>query len=416
MMERELRLCFLTPEYALRPPFGGIATYTRDAARWLASAGHEVHIVLPSRLEPAHTEGDEGVRVHFVPATRIRIRRLLNYASRVPGLSALREAYCGWGLIEGSLGTWRTIRELSKSRPFDLIEVADSYGLGFWGTANRFRGVPILIRSHGYIDLTLRHVDWCGARLQFALERFSVRRANFVLAASQERVAHYRSTFGVAPSKIAALPYGIAVDRRRGCFGLRPGNQDSPSILYLGRVERRKGCDVLLEALRIVKEKEPRARVTFVGQVAADMEGLFWAFTQESNTWVRYVPAVPQGETAAYLRQSDMLVLPSRFETLPRVLIEALAAGVPQVATPVNGIPEIVEDGVTGLLVELDNPAALAEAILQLCNSPGLRAEMGRRSRRRALERFEISAVMAKQVRVYRALTEGRSPLLALDQ
>ena len=169
-----LRLCFISPEYALHPPFGGIATYTRDTARWLVANGHQVHVVLVSRTCPPGTEDDNGVKVHLVPPQRIRPRRILRYAAQVPGLRSLYEAYAGWNLLEDSLGAWRAIRGLSpRAGPFDVIEAADTFGLGFWGPANRFRRTPILIRSHGYADPSLLGRNWPGMQFQLALERFS---------------------------------------------------------------------------------------------------------------------------------------------------------------------------------------------------------------------------------------------------
>jgi glycosyltransferase involved in cell wall biosynthesis len=317
--------------------------------------------------------------------------------------------------VEDSAGIWRAIKSLSSQERFDLIEVPDYFGLGFWGTANRFRRVPIMVRSHGYLDLTLPHLNWAGASFQFALERFSVRQADFVLAASSERVLHYQATFGVLPTRIASLVYGI------DALGFA---QDSPathtrnytSILYLGRVELRKGCDLLLDALRTVHRAEPRTQVTFIGSVADDMAEDFSAFLQSESSWVRHLGAIAKEQVGQHMAQHDMIVLPSRFETLPRVLIEALAVGIPQVATPVNGIPEIVEHDVTGLLVEPENPHALAEAMLKLAAAPETRAKMSFRSRQRAMEKFDISRVMRSYVHVVRALVEGRSPHSVLDQ
>ena len=197
---------------------------------------------------------------------------------------------------------------------------------------------------------------------------------------------------------------------------LAPPDSADAVILYLGRVEVRKGCEVLLEALRTVHLRSPRARVVFVGPIATDMKVAFEAFLQETTGWVEYAGMVPQAEVRTYLERSDMIVLPSRMETLPRVLIEALAAGVPQISTPANGIPEIVEDGVTGFLVDPLTPDALAEAILRLCISPKLRATMAQQSRARALAKFDIDRLMTVQVEVYRALQEGRSPLDVLKQ
>jgi glycosyltransferase involved in cell wall biosynthesis len=354
--------------------------------------------------------------VHSVPTQRIKPRRLLNYAARVSGLSFLRDAYAGWNRLEDSVGTWRAVSELSRRESFDVVEVADFSALGFWGTLRPRRPTPILVRSHGYQKLDLPGWNQDGARFQLALERYSVRHADFVLAASIERVSHYQAIFDVEPLKVGALPYGISMPGPPSFDA--PVGQDAKvvTVLYIGRVELRKGCDVLFEALGIAHGRRPSIRAVFIGPIAEDMMHAFAAFLEETASWTQYQGTVPQEQITACLREGDMIVLPSRFETLPRVLIEALAAGVPQVATPVNGIPEIVDDGVTGILVEPDNPEALAAAIERLSASPELRSMMAQRSRARAFEKFDIEKVMPRQVEVYRALVEGRSPLEALAQ
>ena len=132
-----MRICFLTTEYALHPPYGGIATYTREAARWLAAKGHEVDVVLVARAGPHGVREDAGVMVHTVPTQRIKPRRLLAYAARIPGLATLEDAYAGWNLLENSVGAWKAIDRLSRTRRFDVVEAADYSGLGFWGMLPR---------------------------------------------------------------------------------------------------------------------------------------------------------------------------------------------------------------------------------------------------------------------------------------
>jgi glycosyltransferase involved in cell wall biosynthesis len=274
--------------------------------------------------------------------------------------------------------------------------------------------MPILCRSHGYLDLKLPGYDRVGARFQLALERYSVQHADFVLAASAERVGYYRAAFGVEPSKIGDLPYGISMPEPPSIRTSASQDEKPVTILYVGRVELRKGCDILFDALRIVHESLPSLRVLFVGPVADDMSQAFTAFLEETRLWVHALGSVPQEEVAGYLRQGDMIVLPSRFETLPRVLIEALAAGVPQIGSSANGIPEIVDDGVTGFVIDPIAPEAFADAIFRLVSSPELRARMSERSRERALAKFEIDSVMNRQVKVYRALASGEPPLKVL--
>jgi glycogen synthase len=399
-----LRICFITPEYALNPPFGGIATYTRDAAQWFADQGHTVQVFVPSKDSTRQTLNDQRVQIHIVPYQRIRIRRILNYASKVIFLRSLREAYCGWSLLENSVNIWREVIKENKKEPFDIIEVADWSGLGFWGLFRKHLDVPVVVRSHGFVNENIPSWNQCGSRFQLALERYVVQNADMVLAASQERVKHYSELFHVPLNQITSLPYGLAVAYLQTTSRLEHlAPSTKTDIFYLGRIERRKGCDVLFHALEKVHQQIPSITARFVGYVAADMNSEFAEFLARNQDWVEHVEAVSHDQAMAYLAHSKMVVLPSRFETLPRVLLEALAVGTPQIATPVNGIPEVIEHNVTGYLVEPDNAIALAAAMADLYHlSDKEYTRMCQHSQQKAEADFDLSSVMPKQLSLYR--------------
>src|SRR5204863_7471061 len=96
------------------------------------------------------------------------------------------------------------------------------------------------------------------------------------------------------------------------------------------------------------------------------------------------------------LAASDFFVLPSRTEGLPLCLLEAMAQGLPAIATPVGGVPEVIEEGITGLLTPVEDPAALAEAIRRLAAEPALRARMGAAAQRRAAEEFSFAEMTGR--------------------
>jgi glycosyltransferase involved in cell wall biosynthesis len=105
------------------------------------------------------------------------------------------------------------------------------------------------------------------------------------------------------------------------------------------------------------------------------------------------------------LATSDVFVLSSRWEGLPRAIIEAMFAGLPVVATDVGGSAELVENGATGFVVEPRNPRALAEGLQKLLDDPMLRRKMGEAGRRRALECFDIRTMLESTYMVYRTVT-----------
>ncbi|MCB0255201.1 MAG: glycosyltransferase family 4 protein [Anaerolineae bacterium] len=396
---------------------GGIATYTRDTARWLVKHGHSVHVVCVTRTSPPGEEDDEGVRVHFVRPTRIRPRQLLRMVGQVPGLAFLQEAYAGWDLLENSLGAWRAVWRLDRRMHFDVIECADFGGLAFWGLLSSLKSRTIL-RGHGYLHLELPHTIWPGRHFHHALEKFCVRQTRFVLTASEYLARCYVGEFGVEEKKVMPWPYGINQKRlfeQAACSTLRSMWSDEPTALYVGRIERQKGNDLLFSTLHIVHQMNPDFRAILVGRVPQNDRPAYDGFMEAARDWCWHPGEIAFSDVIALMLQSTLVVLPSRTDTLPRTLIEALFCGLPQVATHIGGIPEIIEDGKTGLLVPPEDTQALASAIEQICLSPSLLTRLRHNSKERALVKFDLEKVMTRQVQIYQSLIEGVLPLTSVQ-
>jgi len=409
-----LRLCFLTRDYALHPPFGGVATYVRDAARWLASKGHDIQVVCVNRRHSPHVARDAGVTVHFVGPKRIKPRRLVRLVARLPGLHDLTEAYSGWDLLENSLGGWSMVDRLARESPFDLIECDDYEGKAFWGLwpIHRYR---VVLRGHGIIHLDLPFAQYSGARFHHRLEALCADRADFILTAAQYLVDSYRTELRLQHSRIASLALPMAIDEMAQRHVRAERTDDQIVILYVGRLEHRKGTDLLFAALKDVRARGAAVRCILVGAPEAEFAAQLDDFMASSSSWVTHTGALPQSQVFEHMARADILVLPSRTETLPRVLIEAQALSLPQVATRVGGIPEIVEDGITGLLVDADDAGGVADIIMKLYLDPQLRRDMAEASRVRASARYEADVIMRQQLRVYRSIAEGGTPEVTVN-
>ena len=135
-------------------------------------------------------------------------------------------------------------------------------------------------------------------------------------------------------------------------------------VLFVGVLERYKGIDVLAEAWRLAAPRVPDTSLLLVGNgpSAPIVERLVGDLPQQTE-WTRRLPS---GEVARALDESTLLVLPSRSEGLPRVVIEAFCRGRPVIGARAGGIPDIVEDGVSGVLVPREDPAALAGALVRV--------------------------------------------------
>ncbi len=146
----------------------------------------------------------------------------------------------------------------------------------------------------------------------------------------------------------------------------------------------------------------PEARFTLVGPpepgFAATIEGELRALGDR----VRVLPALPREEIFRLYREADVFVLPTWREGFPNVVIEAMAAGLPVVATPVGAIPEAIEDGRSGLLVPVRDAASLEAALRRLIDDPALRIAIGARARQRVEAVFAFESVIAQLAAIYR--------------
>jgi glycosyltransferase involved in cell wall biosynthesis len=176
----------------------------------------------------------------------------------------------------------------------------------------------------------------------------------------------------------------------------------------VGRLESWKGHAVFLKALALVKDAVPRVRGIIAGDSVphepgyrASLEALQKGLDlQERVTFCGHRADVP-----AVMSALDVLVLASTSpEPFGRVLIEAMAAGKPVVATGAGAVPEIIQDGEQGLIVAPGDPGALAEAVIRLLSDPGLARTMGQKGRLRVEERFEVRQYVDGVQAVYREL------------
>lgn len=167
-----------------------------------------------------------------------------------------------------------------------------------------------------------------------------------------------------------------------------PGNRDVPRILFLGNMIPSKGVERLLDACRILHKKGIPFRCDFVGKETQEIDGtkfVTWVKARHLEDCVNYLGPLYGSAKMAVYSESDLFAFPTAYpaEAFPMVLLEAMAAGLPCVATPEGGIPDIIEDGVTGRVCEDYRSETLAEALRPLLLDALLRQKMGDAGRAR---------------------------------
>jgi hypothetical protein len=171
------------------------------------------------------------------------------------------------------------------------------------------------------------------------------------------------------------------------------GDGDTLNCLYIGSMIDRKRVDVLLRAFAIVKNKCSAARLALVGGGPLDGELRRLATELQLDDAVRFTGLVIQYPFDE-LKRSDIFVSASESESFGLVFAEAMSFGLPIVACRVGGIPEVIEDGKTGLLVEANDPDSLARALLTLLEDRQLRVQMGEAGLERVKNVFQLQTTI----------------------
>jgi glycosyltransferase involved in cell wall biosynthesis len=239
------------------------------------------------------------------------------------------------------------------------------------------------------------------------LYRAGARLVDGFIAVSTDVASAVRETYGPPRNRLAVIPNGVDIDRYRGevdrgAVRRRVGiTADAPTIIVVAKLMEQKGHAVLLDALPAIRAQVPDVKVLFVGEgeLRADLEERIRSSGLDGV--VRTLG--DRADVADLLAASEMFVLPSRWEGLPMALLEAMAAGRPVVASAVSGTREVVEDGVSGLLVPPGDPAALARAVVRVLSSADEQHRLGHEGRIRVEACYSARAQARRHAELFRS-------------
>jgi glycosyltransferase involved in cell wall biosynthesis len=211
----------------------------------------------------------------------------------------------------------------------------------------------------------------------------------------------------VPACQIYYLPNAIALPSYRNVGQkkiLSQSNKSQLHILYLGHLGKEKGSFDLISAAKAVLEQGHEAVFELVGQeqVVGDIERLNIQIANAGlEQFIHIQPAVPYEKKIELLRSADIFVYPSYHEGMPMAVMEAMACGLPIIATQVGGLPDLVCPGINGILVPAGQPGQLANAILQLLDDPQMRHSMQIKSFQLAQENFDVEKLVPRLLEIY---------------
>ncbi|MFO1056299.1 MAG: glycosyltransferase [Dongiaceae bacterium] len=373
---------------------GGAQKALLQLARGLARRGHAVTV--------ATMYDKVGIIPHFESRFGVPIRNL----------EMKRAAGGGWraGPVTVAGGLWRLYR-MMRDGGFDVLQTFCHYSNILGQPVGALAGIPIRIASQrNRLDAQsplVRLADRLIANSPILHRMVAVSPSNRQYCLEVQRIPAAKLVVvenGIDPADFPT-PSPDAVAGLRAELGLAPGEIVATMV---ARLHVQKDHDCLLRALARVAGQLPDLRVLLAGDgvlrpaIAARIEALGLGGTVRLLGDRRDVPAI--------LGLSDLFVLTSRWEGMPNAVLEAMLAGLPVLATRVDGSRDVVRDGETGLLVPPGDDAALAEALLALAGDAARRRALGEAGRRRVLEVYSIDRFVDGFERLYLSLQpEGRA-------
>jgi glycosyltransferase involved in cell wall biosynthesis len=300
------------------------------------------------------------------------------------------------------LALWRLTRWV-KAKRFDVVQTwifaANTYGR----VAAHRAGVPVVVTAEMAVDL------WKGRR-DLAIDRRLAHWCDRVVANSHAVAEFYRKA-GVPGDRLTVIPSGIADEEPppvdpaevRAALGVPPA---APVALFAGRLAAQKGVDDLVAALDLLQHVRPDLHTWIAGDgpLREQLETTARAFRLDGR--VRFLGH--RDDVPRLLAAADLLVLPSLYEGLPNVVLEAMRFRKPVVATAAPGTTEVVADGTTGLLVPVHDRPALAQAIRRVVADPELARRLGEAGRARAEAEFRAETMVARFADLYESLARAK--------
>lgn len=369
-----MRVAIFTESY--EPIVNGVSVSVATLRNGLVARGHDVFIFAPRF--PGHEDGD-GNHIYRFPSLITRLAK--GYPIPIPYAPKI----------------WRMFHDL---RP-DIVHTQTPFFLGVAGMrwANRV-GVPIVSTNHTLYTEYLHYLPFVPKPLTKTVLLWHMRRyygsCSAVIVPSQPVETALRQ-YGIK-TRIEIIKSGVTVSNNNGRVDVRSEfgiPSDAFLMLYVGRIAQEKNLALLLKSFKAVRDKHPNAWLMIVGSGPYEQHLREYSDMLGVGDGITFTGMVNRNAIGGMYSAADVFVFPSVTETQGLVVCEALMAGLPCVAVRAAGIPEVVEDGVDGLLTD-NTEESFIEAISCLIVNPEIRERLSKGATRNAA-RFTLGA-MAERV------------------
>ena len=381
---------------------GNHGAFVREAVLRLQSTGIKSTVFAPA-YEGCKSYVLDGVKVYRFRYCPKRFENLARDGA--PTKLQKQPFYLVAAALYILLGTWQLFAVCRKERP-DLLQVhwPFPHGLMAW-SASALLGIPMVFSFHGAELMLVNKFGFVAKLLRWQLPL-----ASGVTANSSFTLGLIRKLYD---GPVTVIPYGLTIEAKPPKDRL-PG--EVPKLLFVGRLDERKGLRYLLEALPLILAEQP-VRLRIVGKGLLETEIKSQCSAMGLDAVIDFLGFVSKEELAEEYASCDVFVLPAIVDSkgdtegLGIVMIEALAHEKPVVASAVGGIVDVIRPGSTGLLVPEKNPQALAQAILKLLSDPNLSKQMGRKGLQDVQSRFNWSRIVPMWQKIFASALDGSSTI-----
>ncbi|HLQ56141.1 MAG TPA: glycogen synthase [Streptosporangiaceae bacterium] len=385
--------------------------------------GGKLTVALLTREYPPDVYGGAGVHVEYLARELSGLVSLTVHCQGAARPGAI--AHQPWERLAGANQALQTISAdvsmASAAAAADVVHSHTWYANLGGHLAALLSGAPHVVTVHSLEPLRPWKAEQLGGgyALSSWCERTALESAAAVIAVSEGMRADLLGCYPAIPAdRVRVIRNGI--DTREYApdsgtdvlerYGAEPGR---PLVVFVGRVTRQKGLSVLLRA---AARLDPGTQLMLcagqpdTAELAAEVTGLVQDLLDTRSGVIWLSGMLARREVIQLLSHATAFVCPSLYEPLGIVNLEAMACGTAVVASRVGGIPEVVADGETGLLVPPGDPVALADAVNALVRDQALAAAMGQRGRERAVAEFDWAGIARQTVRLYEELTGSSAP------
>lgn len=389
-----MHIAFVTPE----SPYGdepgcGVAAYLRAIIPAIADAGHRVTVIANAKAEKTFNAENGRVPVHH-----FRLPSWHWYAAKLPLVRS--SAPLPLRQLEWSIAFYREAKRVAVKNKIDVIESTEIGSLFLHRIARlviRLHGSERIFREHSGLPLN------ASVRWNDALEAVACKRATAITAPSSLHADEIAKRRGWPIDRVRVIQNPISGSVLESAARFCRNGHNERVVLYTGRLAPVKGIETLLDAAKLVRAIDPSITFVLAGpwQMPKPPQSYGLVENQASANGVRWIGSLKHDELVGWYKRAELFVMPSFYESLGISVLEAMAFGLPVVATVAVRDTGAVNHR-TALVVESGEPTQLSERILELLSDPEKRASLAQAARNRGLEKFSPSVVAARNVSLYR--------------